>query len=152
VEPFDFDLLPKGGYTFTERHQAASVAANGTVEACSTVEKDDGDAIAGLSNPMAILRHFQQKCNKQDLSTDPQKLSPPSRSPNAPSSSPDRLVDLAAQFKMIKAVPAFASPFTRVLNPVVTRAHWEIVVRSAAVAGVISWIIIGCLVAIPVDR
>ncbi|KAF8073792.1 hypothetical protein FPV67DRAFT_1560135 [Lyophyllum atratum] len=40
-------------------------------------------------------------------------------------------------FKMVKAVPAFAS-LTRVLSPVVVRGQWEIVVRSAC-AGAASW-------------
>lgn len=46
-------------------------------------------------------------------------------------------------------VPAFASPLTPVLNPIVTRGQWEIVVRSAIIAFVVSAAIIGGLVAIP---
>ena len=48
----------------------------------------------------------------------------------------------------IQAVPAFG-PVTRVLSPVVTRAQWEIVVRSFAVAGVIAWVVVGSLLALP---
>ncbi|CDO71456.1 hypothetical protein BN946_scf184909.g50 [Trametes cinnabarina] len=46
-------------------------------------------------------------------------------------------------------VPAFASPLTPVLNPVVTRGQWEIVVRSALIAFIVSAAIIGALVAVP---
>ncbi|KAI0335911.1 hypothetical protein GY45DRAFT_1239860 [Cubamyces sp. BRFM 1775] len=49
-------------------------------------------------------------------------------------------------------VPAFASPLTPVLNPVVTRGQWEIVVRSALIAFVVSIAVIGALVAAPETR
>ncbi|PIL22545.1 hypothetical protein GSI_15234 [Ganoderma sinense ZZ0214-1] len=49
-------------------------------------------------------------------------------------------------------VPAFASPLTPVLNPIVTRGQWEIVVRSAVIAFVVSSVIIGGLVAVPETR
>lgn len=49
-------------------------------------------------------------------------------------------------------VPAFASPLTPVLNPVVTRGQWEIVVRSAFIALVVSAVVIGALVAVPETR
>ena len=39
--------------------------------------------------------------------------------------------------KMYLSVPAFAAPLTPVLNPLVGRAQWEIVVRSAAMAAVV---------------
>jgi hypothetical protein len=149
MEPFDFDLLPKRGYTFPARDRASSVV---TMEAPSMVEKDSGDALPGLRNPKDILGRVQHKCNKQNILPDLGKHAPAKKFPDAPSSSLRRPVDPAAQFKVIRAVPAFASPFTRVLNPVVTRAQWEIVVRSAAVAGVICWTVVGCLLAIPVGR
>ncbi|KAJ3788345.1 hypothetical protein GGU10DRAFT_432440 [Lentinula aff. detonsa] len=56
------------------------------------------------------------------------------------------------QFKMVKAVPAFASPLTRVLSPVVIRGQWEIVMRSMIIACFVSWIMIGILLAIPVPK
>ncbi|KAI8978676.1 hypothetical protein BD414DRAFT_421796 [Trametes punicea] len=49
-------------------------------------------------------------------------------------------------------VPAFASPLTPVLNPVVTRGQWEIVVRSAMIAFVVSAAVVGALVAVPETR
>ncbi|KAJ3550855.1 hypothetical protein NMY22_g180 [Coprinellus aureogranulatus] len=56
------------------------------------------------------------------------------------------------RFRLINAVPAFAVPLTRVLSPVVRRGQWEIVVRSALIALVLSWIIVGSLLAIPEPR
>ena len=49
------------------------------------------------------------------------------------------------------AVPAFAS-LTPVLSPVVIRGQWEIVVRSLVISFVITWIILGSLLAVPVAR
>jgi hypothetical protein len=148
IEPFDFDLLPKRGCTFLGRDRAVSIAANGA--ASRSMTEKDRDTIAGLRSLMTFLRQFQHKCSKEKPSTDPgTHIYPPSKSLHASSQSPHRLVDPTTQSKLIKAVPAFASPFTRVLNPTVTRAQWEIVVRSAAVAGIVCWTVVGCLVAVP---
>ena len=49
-------------------------------------------------------------------------------------------------------VPAFASPLTPVLNPVVTRGQWEIVVRSAVIALLCSTALVGGLVGVPVTH
>jgi len=51
--------------------------------------------------------------------------------------------------KVYLAVPAFASPLTPVLNPLMRRAQWEIVVRSAAVSAVLSCVIVGGLLGVP---
>ena len=53
------------------------------------------------------------------------------------------------RFAKTQHVPAFG-PVTRVLNPVVTRAQWEIVVRSAVLALVMSLSIVLGLCAVPV--
>ncbi|EKM49495.1 uncharacterized protein PHACADRAFT_265007 [Phanerochaete carnosa HHB-10118-sp] len=47
------------------------------------------------------------------------------------------------------SVPAFAAPLTPVLNPLVGRAQWEIVVRSATAALVISLAVVGGLLGVP---
>lgn len=57
-----------------------------------------------------------------------------------PRPSADAAARCKAQFKVIRSVPAFGSPFTRVLSPIVTRAQWEIVVRSSALSLLISWV------------
>ena len=54
------------------------------------------------------------------------------------------------RFRLINAVPAFAVPLTRVLSPVIVRAQWEIVVRSAVIAFLISWVVVGSFLAVPV--
>lgn len=54
--------------------------------------------------------------------------------------------------KVYLSVPAFASPLTPILNPLVGRAQWEIVVRSAAVSAVVSCVVVGALVAVPETR
>ena len=54
------------------------------------------------------------------------------------------------RFRLINAVPAFAVPLTRVLSPVIVRAQWEIVVRSAIIAFLISWVVVGSFLAVPV--
>lgn len=53
------------------------------------------------------------------------------------------------EYNHVKKVPAFG-PVTKVLSPVISRAQWEIVVRSAAVAAVLSVVIVGALLAVPV--
>ena len=54
------------------------------------------------------------------------------------------------RFRLINAVPAFAVPLTRVMSPVIVRAQWEIVVRSAIIAFLISWVVVGSFLAMPV--
>jgi hypothetical protein len=139
IAPFDFDLLPKREYTFPQRDQEAT---NDPVNVPSIAEKDRGDAIGGSSGSKNKARHSHQYNNNQDLLADTENVSRRSPSPRHP----------AAQLQAFKSVPIFTSPFTRVLNPVVTRAQWEIVVRSVGISLVVCWTIIGSLLAIPVVR
>jgi len=53
------------------------------------------------------------------------------------------------QHTRMRRVPAFG-PLTRVLSPVVSRAQWEIVVRSGFLAMLLSLAIVGSLLAVPV--
>ncbi|XP_006462739.1 hypothetical protein AGABI2DRAFT_179373 [Agaricus bisporus var. bisporus H97] len=53
------------------------------------------------------------------------------------------------QSRLVNAVPAFAVPLTQILSPVIRRGQWEIVVRSAGFAFVITWVICAALLAIP---
>ena len=64
--------------------------------------------------------------------------------------SEDKETNVRKRFRLMNAVPAFAVPLTRVLSPVIIRAQWEIVVRSAIVAFLISWVLVGSLLAVPV--
>ncbi|KAF9779623.1 hypothetical protein BJ322DRAFT_367307 [Thelephora terrestris] len=54
------------------------------------------------------------------------------------------------RWQRVLSVPAFKSPLTKILSPIVTRAHWEVVVRSGAFAFIISLLVVTVLVAVPV--
>jgi hypothetical protein len=53
------------------------------------------------------------------------------------------------QFRTVLAVPAFSVPLTKVLSPVVVRGQWEIVMRSVVYAFVLTWVVLGSLLAVP---
>jgi len=59
------------------------------------------------------------------------------------------LHQIESQHQRVRHVPAFG-PVTRILSPVVSRAQWEIVVRSAIVSIILSLAIVGSLLAVPV--
>ena len=80
------------------------------------------------------LAHAVSSSNGTSLSTDESNVSSKVR----------------RRFRIVNAVPAFAVPITRVLDPVIIRGQWEIVIRSAGFALSISWAICGPLLAIPV--
>jgi len=111
------------------------------IEASPVADKNGGDVITELRSANDILR---RESGKRDLSTNPD-------STNTPSPSSRRAVDPAVHFKAVNAVPVFSS-VTPVWSPVVARAHWEIVVRSMAIAGLVCWVFIGCLLAVPAGR
>ncbi|KAF4577152.1 hypothetical protein EYR36_005139 [Pleurotus pulmonarius] len=110
--------------------------------------------------------HMSDPPTPPDLPPPPHPQSPqqprPIQDPPPPTEIKDAIINTIAhtpvearvrtQFKLVKAVPAFASPLTKVLNPIVVRGQWEIVVRSAALAFLLSWVVVGSLVAIPVRR
>ena len=54
------------------------------------------------------------------------------------------------RWKRVLSVPAFRSPLTKILSPVVTRAQWEVVVRSGILSFVISVVVLAVFVAVPV--
>lgn len=156
--PFDFDLLPKRGYRFPERSTAVSMVTEDHDEqiheaAANRAAAAVGAAVlAGFRSPRDIMGRTQSRCNQSrgfdPLTSRPEKRSSRSLSSVTPPRGPSP-IDTAAEFKRVNSVPAFASPFTRVLNPVVTRAQWEIVMRSAIFAGLACWGLIGVLLAIP---
>ncbi|EMD39949.1 hypothetical protein CERSUDRAFT_112188 [Gelatoporia subvermispora B] len=57
-----------------------------------------------------------------------------------------------SRFRRVSMVPPFAAPLTPILSPVVTRAQWEIVVRSALVAALVSCAAVGALLGVPPGR
>ncbi len=89
------------------------------------------------ASPKAFIRRIQSKCNINRWLV-------------VSSSDGEKDSSIRKQFKKVKAVPAFASPLTKILSPVVVRTQWEIVVRSMFIALVLSSIIVGSLLAVPV--
>ncbi len=102
-----------------------------------------------LQSPAAIIGRAQYRCNHNSAlgvtPTVPANQKYKSRV-NQPRAAPHTIEN---QHHRIRGVPAFG-PLTRVLSPVVSRAQWEIVVRSAFVAMLLSLSIIGSLLAVPV--
>ncbi|KAI0269813.1 hypothetical protein BC834DRAFT_819785 [Gloeopeniophorella convolvens] len=108
---------------------------------------------AELKSPAAFLGRAQYKCNRNTTVHSAASAAAPSNQhhrswPTKPEVSPPSIEN---QHSRIRHVPAFG-PLTRVLSPVISRAQWEIVVRSAFVAMLISVTIIGGLLAVPVQR
>jgi hypothetical protein len=54
------------------------------------------------------------------------------------------------RWKLVLSIRTFKSPLAEILSPVVTRAQWEIAVRSRILPLAISPVVMGILVAIPV--
>lgn len=57
--------------------------------------------------------------------------------------------DKADPLRRVWSVGAFTAPVTRVREPLVARAQWEIIVRTIAWSTFISWILVGVLWALP---
>jgi len=163
LSSFNFDSLPPRSSSPSTMPTAASNPPDTIV-----IHPDEPSKVRLTLR--AILAHIQAKCSihkwkasipitdleKSMPGLRRQSVSPPDA--NLPQQhiyrrrSERSSVKVQTQFKMVQAVPAFASPLTRVLSPVVARAQWEIVVRSAAVALLISWAVLGSLLSIPVMR
>lgn len=102
-----------------------------------------------LKSPSAFLRRAQSKCNGNSI-IDFTPAVPANQSYKSLATQPRvAMHTIESQHQRIRHVPAFG-PLTKVLSPVVSRAQWEIVVRSAVVALFISLAIVGSLVAVPV--
>ncbi|KIK69563.1 hypothetical protein GYMLUDRAFT_236073 [Collybiopsis luxurians FD-317 M1] len=135
------------------------------------VIEPEAEAVEKDLTPKGFLRRLQSRCNINrwlvmtssqsaiDLNekgpSDPEKAE--HEQSNFPRPHPFLQRDSNAekfkrQFKMVRAVPAFASPLTRVLSPIVIRGQWEIVMRSAIIACLVSWLAIGILLAVPVPK
>jgi len=102
-----------------------------------------------LRSPSALLRRAQYKCNQNSVigftpavpanQTYKSQATQPRVAPHT----------IETQHQRIRHVPAFG-PLTKILSPVVSRAQWEIVVRSTFAALLITLTIIGSLLAVPV--
>jgi hypothetical protein len=103
-------------------------------------------------SPVAILARAHYECNRNSLVEKSAPAIPASQKYKSEISRQQiTLQTIETQYHRVRGVPAFG-PLTRVLSPVVSRAQWEIVVRSAIVGLLISLIIVGSMVAIPVPH
>ncbi|KAH9080562.1 hypothetical protein EDB83DRAFT_2215585, partial [Lactarius deliciosus] len=104
-----------------------------------------------LKSPAAFIGRAQYECNRNSV-VGSTLAAPANQKYKSQITRPQvTLQTIENQHQRIRGVPAFG-PLTRVISPVVSRAQWEIVVRSALVAMVMSLAIVGSLLAIPVRR
>ena len=104
---------------------------------------------AELKSPSAFLRRAQDKCNQNSVIGSTPAV--PANQKYKSQVTQPRLAPhlIENQHQRIRHVPAFG-PLTKILSPVVSRAQWEIVVRSAFAALLITLTIVGSLLAAPV--
>ncbi|KAJ7784631.1 hypothetical protein B0H16DRAFT_1493234 [Mycena metata] len=176
LSPFDFDGLPRCLYNTPPQHQhrvrALSQPRNVEPEARSQSKRRLSPLAligrmqsqctrwihaAGAGSTTALSSHSKASIEGPQ----PDEKAPHRPRDSLDSSSRPHLdlpqhtrtrVDKSAvqkQFKMVRAVPAFAVPLTPVLSSIVVRGQWEIVTRSAFIAFLISWFVLGSLLAIP---
>ncbi|KAJ6559255.1 hypothetical protein DFH09DRAFT_1162379 [Mycena vulgaris] len=178
LSAFDFDALPRCSSGATPQHHVRRLSQpRNAVRSAPEVRPLPKSRVS----PMAFIERMQSKCTTQwsaatagkgpapshDLNasaegTQPDEKVPPHRPRDSLDSSSRPHLDLPQHTrtrigktvvrKQFKAVPAFGVPLTHVLNPVVVRGQWEIVMRSAFFALFISWAVLGCLLAIPPPR
>ncbi|KAK1230355.1 hypothetical protein PQX77_006565 [Marasmius sp. AFHP31] len=177
VDAFDFDALPP---RIHNPHVASPISRGSSTSLhlapSVTVIQPEAELPEKSYKPKAFLRRMQSKCNvnkwlvmtsshsNSDLREKVDEEAPrdtfeynsnfprPHPSFEKRSGTRHRNVNVHEQYKMVKAVPAFASPLTRVHSPVVVRGQWEIVVRSMIIACFMTWIILGSLLAVPVHK
>ena len=131
-------------WTFVERIETFCSPEN----AVDVLEKNEYEDDKARMKGKAIQERAVAQAGMHDFPPHAQSVAPvsavaPPRKGTRPSSWREGLK------KVYLAVPAFASPLTPVLNPLVKRAQWEIVVRSALMALFLSCIVIGSLLAVP---
>ncbi|KAG1733034.1 uncharacterized protein EDB91DRAFT_1238656 [Suillus paluster] len=144
-ESFDFDLLPKSGKGNAILADNIRLTSNTfpppiTIPDHIPTPSPQTENTTPSNNPMssAIARQ-QYKCKRTyapPLSLVSQISSVPSpnsytSSPSPTSNRPPLVSFMIPSFTA--GVPAFQAPMTRVRSPVVIRAQWEVVIRSAAI-------------------
>jgi len=103
---------------------------------------------AESKSPSSVIGRAQYKCNRNSVIGLTPAV-PANQNYKSQVSQPrDAPYQIDNQHHRMRRVPAFG-PLTRVLNPIVSRAQWEIVVRSASVAMLLSLTIVGSLLAVP---
>ncbi|KAK0464593.1 uncharacterized protein EV420DRAFT_1638145 [Desarmillaria tabescens] len=166
ISEFNFDTLPKPKHTRTD---SVSVSPSPPPKPGVLYIEPETPAPELGKSPKALIRRIQSKCSINKwmviVGGTPEDDSEPSSLASSDEKLPvhDTVVKpkverrarktdeslIRKQYKKVKAVPAFASPLTRVLSPVVVRGQWEIVVRSFLISWLVSWLIVGSLLAVP---
>ncbi|KAH8104586.1 hypothetical protein BXZ70DRAFT_596887 [Cristinia sonorae] len=142
----------------------ARCSPGNAVEMHRKAEKSEKAAAAAAAAAASNLSPPPPVTHTPSSSPSPRLFVPPHHPSQTPSVADPRDVQIETvcpvakatawrkRFRKVSAVPAFASPLTPVLNPIVGRAQWEIVVRSAMMAAVISAVVVGALVSVPVKQ
>ncbi|KAH9969576.1 hypothetical protein BC827DRAFT_1120189 [Russula dissimulans] len=103
-----------------------------------------------LMSPSTFLAQAQYKSCTQKSVVNSTPAAPANQKYKSQATHPRVVLhQIENQHQRVRHVPAFG-PLTRILSPVVTRAQWEIVVRSAFVSILLSLTIVGSLLAVPV--
>ena len=156
ISAFDFDALPS-------RRHATTPPPPAPPQPRRDILIIEPEAPKPKQSARAFIAYLQSKCNiykwqvvtggARNTDVDLESSSADLHNRHLPRRRDEKSeTNVRAQFKLIRAVPAFASPLTRVLSPIVVRGQWEIVTRSAIIAMLISWVILGSLLAVPVVR
>jgi hypothetical protein len=154
LSSFDFDALPSRHDLPPQYHTVVG-----------SDPEDSTPHAKSSSSLRQLLGRLQEKCSVKwrapsaGLVPDKEKQTLSRRDSfshytSRPQNMPPRLVErdeatVRRQWKMVKAVPAFTE-LTHVLSPVIVRGQWEIVTKSFVIAILLSWLILGCLLAVPI--
>ena len=138
ITAFDFDALP-------HRPRPKPPADSQKAPTVVPTPKEQPPAPSLSLSPRGLLLYLQYQCSKfaSTETLDPERGGDGDGDAGVGTR-------IRARFKLVRSVPTF-SPFTRVLSPVVARAQWEIVVRSALYAFLLSWIVLACLLPVPIN-
>ncbi|OAX35911.1 hypothetical protein K503DRAFT_858330 [Rhizopogon vinicolor AM-OR11-026] len=141
-ECFDFDLLPKLGGVGAAHVNNVRLASNipSPIVVTGNVPTKTENPAPSNSPPSPATVRQQYKCRRTHppplsfISQASSVHSPDSYTPSPTSTSALRppLSFMVPSFTA--GVPAFGAPMTRVHSPVVIRAQWEVVIRSAILA------------------
>jgi hypothetical protein len=115
----------------------------------SAVPDNDAHHPTELRSPSAFLRRAQYKCNQNSVIGFTPAVPANQRYKSQATEPRVAPHTIESQHQRVRHVPAFG-PLTKILSPVISRAQWEIVIRSAFAALLITLTIVGSLLAVPV--
>jgi hypothetical protein len=143
MTPFDFDALPP------PRPQLPSLPALPPIPDPQNALEISSIRTCRRFSLRCMLGAVQSYCSGQNR---PNLQSPMPTFDDGLATLDDKSSTYSSRLQKANAVPAFATPLVRILNPVIARAQYEIVARSALFALIASSILMGALLAIPVVR